>query len=35
MTGMVTFLDVYPAEGAVAPAVPGTGEVTREREPGS
>ena len=32
MTGMVTFFDVYPADGAVAPAVPGTGEVTRNRE---
>jgi hypothetical protein len=35
MTGMVTFFDVAPADGAVAPAVPGTGGVAPEREPGS
>jgi FtsP/CotA-like multicopper oxidase with cupredoxin domain len=33
MTGMVSFFDVYPAEGAAAPAVPGTGDVSRNREP--
>jgi FtsP/CotA-like multicopper oxidase with cupredoxin domain len=33
MTGMVTFFDVYPADGAVAPAIPHTGDVTRNREP--
>jgi FtsP/CotA-like multicopper oxidase with cupredoxin domain len=36
MTGMVTFFDVLPAEGVVAPAVPGTGDVAAAaREPGS
>jgi FtsP/CotA-like multicopper oxidase with cupredoxin domain len=33
MTGMVTFFDVYPADGAAAPAVPGTGDISRDREP--
>jgi FtsP/CotA-like multicopper oxidase with cupredoxin domain len=33
MMGMVTFFDVYPANEAVAPAAPGAGDVTREREP--
>jgi FtsP/CotA-like multicopper oxidase with cupredoxin domain len=32
MSGMVTFFDVYPADGAAAPAIPRTGEVTRNRE---
>jgi FtsP/CotA-like multicopper oxidase with cupredoxin domain len=35
MTGMVTFFDVYPPDGAVAPSVPGTGDVSRNREPGT
>ncbi|HEX3828637.1 MAG TPA: multicopper oxidase domain-containing protein [Sporichthyaceae bacterium] len=35
MTGMVSFFDVYPANGVVAPAVNPAGDVAEDRRPGS
>jgi FtsP/CotA-like multicopper oxidase with cupredoxin domain len=35
MIGMVTFFDVYPADGVAAPAVPGAADVAEERRTGA